>query len=74
MPANQTPTKSVLLRQVNAFNARHPLGTPVIVSTPAGDVKTYIRNAAFVRDGGMCVACVAAAPYYVTLDRVRPEE
>jgi hypothetical protein len=74
MPPTKQLTKSVLLRQVNAFNRDYPQGTAVIVSSESGEYRTVIRQKAFVCDGLLGVACLTSTPFYCAIDRVRPAE
>ena len=65
-------TKSVLLREVNAFNRSYPPGTAVIVSTTTGERQNSIRQKAFIWDGMIAMACLMDSPFYASIDHIRP--
>lgn len=62
-----------LQRQVDAFNARYPVGQPVILQRDTGEqLRTVTRSEAQILSGHSAVIWVEGASGCYLLDRVTP--
>ncbi|MBP2230784.1 hypothetical protein J2847_004093 [Azospirillum agricola] len=70
---SRRPTLSQLQAQVEAWNADHPIGSPVVVRLDTGETRhTITRSSAYVLSGHSAVIFLDGIRGCYLLDRVRP--